>query len=437
MKKKKKVEGKSEKNNSDQIQSAKKDEKKDYKSDRLMIVVKVFAVICLFVLLGDILLVFYTKNKQDNSRTFFSSLNGYVYLADSYYGVGSNNVDSKDGYEKASLTKYDSKYRKVWMKKFNSKYNSTYYNIVSDGDYLLAVGSYEKTKEEVKAKLRTALFVKYDHDGKVIFKKDLQILGNSKFVNLLVLDDGYIVVGQSIYPNDVLGNQNTGGAIIIKYSKDGDVIWQQNVGGNKSGLFNDVIKSGDYLYAVGKDATRYGLVAKYSLDGEKIKAVSYAKTDTFGFSSIVQVGSNFICVGAKKVVEDDEYDHDTDGLLVEYNSDLEKKNEKTYKDTKNGIERFNKVVVDNDKNLVLVGHEAILDDENSTAEEYAYYYKSFIIKYDTGFKKKKELIYHEKLDDYFTDIELINGKYIVGGYTRYKRNRYQPIFIEYSKEFKR
>ena len=402
----------------------------------------------------------------------------------SYYGVGSSNMDD-NGYEKATLYKYDSNYKLLWEKRFKSKYNSTFYNIVEDGDFLLAVGSYEKTKEENEEKLDkevkshtakvdwidkvvptaqiqystrenaekivvtlvneseeititnngTSREYTFNKDGEVLFKKDLQILGNSKFVNLLVLDDGYVVVGQSIYANNVLGNDDSGGAIIIKYDKDGKEIWRQNTGGNKSGLFNSVIQDGDYLYAVGKDATRYGMIAKYTLDGEKEKAVSYAKTDTIGFSNIVKFGDQFICVGAKKIKEDDEYDHDIDGLLVAYNSNLEKTNEVTYKDTKKGLERFNDIIVDKD-NLIVVGHEAVVDKENSTSKEYVYNYRSFILKFDSSLKKKEEIIYKENLDDYFTDIKLVKGKYLVSGYKKYKFNKYKTFFVHYSRDFK-
>ena len=155
-------------------------------SKKVMLVVKVALVICLFVLIIDIFFVLYTKNKQDSKKTFFESLNSYVLMDQSYYGVGSSNMDD-NGYEKATLYKYDSNYKLLWEKRFKSKYNSTFYNIVEDGDFLLAVGSYEKTKEENEEKLRTAVLVKYNKDGEVLFKKDLQILGNSKFVNLLIM----------------------------------------------------------------------------------------------------------------------------------------------------------------------------------------------------------------------------------------------------------
>jgi len=300
---------------------------------------------------------------------------------------------------------------------------------------LLAVGSYEKNEDENKDSLRTALFVKYDKNGNIVFKKDLQILGNSKFTNVLVLDDGYIVVGQSIYPNDVLGNEQTGGAIIVKYSKNGKVIWQRNAGGNKSGLFNDVILDGENLYAVGKDATRYGIIVKYSLDGNEEKAVSYAKTDTLGFSSIVKKKDNFIVVGAKKVKEDDEYDHDINGLIVEYNRDLDKINENVFSDKKGGLERFNKVIVDKKNNIVVVGHEAVLDKEKSTKEKNAYSYRGIIVKYDNDLKVINSEVYHKNEDDYFTDLKESNGIYVVSGYHKYNSNSYKTFFKGFERNF--
>lgn len=401
---------------------------------KIKILIRVFVIICVLVLTCDIILVLYKKSENDKKKTFFDSLNGYLLYQNSYYGVGSNNIN-KNSYEKATLTKYNSKYKKVWSNSLDSKYNSTYYQIARDGKYLLAVGSYEKNKSENKDSLRTALFVKYDLNGKIIFQKDLQILGNSKFTNVLVLDDSYIVVGQSIYPNDVLGNEDNGGAIMIKYSKSGKIIWQKNIGGNKSGLFNDVIRDGKYLYAVGKDATRYGIIVKYNLDGEEIKSVSYAKTDTLGFSSIVKKDDHFIVVGAKKVNPDDEYDHDIDGLIIEYNQDLEKINESTYKDKKNGLERFNQVILDQDDHLVVVGHEAVLDQKSSTKKENVYHYRGLIVKYDGKLEEINQSIYYKDKDDYFTDIIENNQGYEVSGYRKYNANHYKPFILNFKRDF--
>ena len=402
-------------------------------------IVKVILVICLLVLIVDVGFLMYTKNKVDKNKTFFTSNNGYVEYNNGYYAVGSDNLN-KNSVERASLTRYDSNYKMVNKKVLKTKYNSTYFNIARDDKYLLAVGSYEKTKEDNEENLRTALFVKYDSLGNIVFRKELQILGNSKFTKVLVEDDGYIVIGQSIYPNNVLGNEKTGGGIIVKYSKDGKIIWQKNYGGNKSGVYNDIVRVGDSYYLTGKDASRYGLLVKYSLDGELEKAVStygILKTDTIGFSSIVNKGKYLYVCGAKKLDEEDEYNHDIDGLIVKYDLDLNKKEDVTFKDDKKGLERFNKIIVDGN-DFVVIGHEAIEDKEKSDDDELAYNYSGIIAKYNSKLKLKNSNIYKNDIDNYFTDISIgSNGKYLVGGYSKYKENRYVDFFVSYDKELSR
>ncbi len=396
--------------------------------------VKIVLVICIIALIVDLGLFMYFKNKSDSRRTFFNSLNSFVKYNNGYYGVGSTNVN-KNSIEQAVLIRYDNNYNKISSKTLKTKYNGTYFDIKKDGDNVVVAGSYEKTKGDNKEGLRTALFIKYDKSGKIIFRKEMQHLGNSKYTKILVLDDGYVVVGQSIYANNVLGNEETGGGIITKYSKDGKVIWEKNYGGNKSGLFNDVILDKDKLVVVGKDAGRYGLIATYTLDGEQIKAVSYAKTDTLGFSSIVKYkGSYYVC-GAKKLVEDDEYDHDIDGLIVKYNKKLKNVKEVKFKDEKKGLERFNKIIIDG-KNLVVVGHESILDKEKSTKDKNEYYYNALINKYDGNLKLVTNSVYKKELDNYFTDIDIVDGNYLVSGYSKYKTNRYSDFFTTYSKDLK-
>ena len=69
----------------------------------------------------------------------------------------------------------------------------------------MAVGSYEASEEEHDNKVRSALIVKYDKKGNLLFENSFQLLGNSKFMNLVKVDAGYLVVGQSVYENMTLG----------------------------------------------------------------------------------------------------------------------------------------------------------------------------------------------------------------------------------------
>ncbi len=393
----------------------------------------IIVVISIIVLLLDGIFVIFTYVKKENNKVYVDSANAFEKLDNGYILVGSNN-DNNKGYEKAKITRYDNNKNKIWEKFYNKGYNSTFFNVKADEDSFVAVGSYEKTKAEKKDKTRTALFVKYDKNGEVIFEKTFQILGNSKFTNVAVVDDGYIVVGQSIFENLTLGIDSRGGGVMIKYDKTGKEVWRTNYGGSKSGLFNDLVVTKDYIYVVGKDAARVGTISKYTLDGERIDTTNYKITDTLGFSSIVKYGNQLIVAGAKKL-SDNEDDYDTDAVIVKYDLNLNQIDEVTYKGK--GMERFNKIILDSDKNLVLIGHTAVKDKEKSTKRLNVFRYDGIIAKYKTNLKKGYVENYGEqKLDDYFTDVKEVDGKYLVSGYSSYKKDGFLSKFITYSKQGK-
>ena len=410
-------------------------------------IITAIVVICILILIIEGGFVLYTYFKRENSKSYFDSINAYEKTSDGYIAVGSNN-DNNKGYEKAKITKYDNKKEKVWEKFYNKGYNSTFSNVAIDEDNYLVVGSFEEKDPEkksknsnpksilVKSEARTALFVKYDSKGEVVFEKKLQILGNSKFVNVKVVDDGYIVVGQSIFENAVLGIDERGGGIIIKYDKTGKEMWRSNYGGAKSGLYNDLYVDKDSIYVVGKDAARVGIISKYTLDGERISTTNYEYTDTLGFSSITKIGNQLIVVGAKKLSED-QNDYDTDALIVKYDLDCDILDEVTYKGEKTGMERFNKVIVDSDNNLVIIGHTAIKDEKESTKRLNVFRYDGILVKYKPSLKKTYSEHYGEtNYDDYFTDIEEVDNNYLVSGYSSYKKDGYLSKFITYSKQGK-
>ncbi len=385
-------------------------------------------IICFLVILFDLVFFLYKRQKPQDYSNYFDSVNAFSDISDGYIGVGSNN-DNDQNYEKAKLTKFDGKMEKVWEKYYNRGYNSTFYNVAVDDDGYVAVGSVQKDKNEKKNHTTSALIVKYDSDGKEQFSRTLQILEKSVFKNVVVLDDGYLVVGQSIYDNSTLGNSSEGGAILIKYDKNGEILFRKNYGGNKSGLYNDLVVDGDYIYAVGKDYGRVGIISKYRLNGEYLSTSTYQYTDTLGFTGITKIDNDFVLVGAKKISED-EFDHDIDGLVVKYNENLEKISEVLYQG--DGLERFNVCKKDNKNNLVIVGHSAILNKEKSTKEKNVYRYYGLLAKYKSDLKEVYVEQYGDGNDDYFTDVVPIYERYFVSGYSKYKKQGYFSKFLTYS-----
>ena len=192
-------------------------------SKRYKKIIKLIIITCLIVLLFDGLFFLYQKNYNKQSKTYFDSINSFELLDNSYIAVGSNNNNS-NYFEKAKITKYDKNKEKLWETLYNNGYNSSFFAVKKDDDDFIAVGDFESNKKEHQNKTRSALIVKYSDTGKELAEARFQVLGDSKFTNILVVDDGYIVVGQSIYENMTLGLSNKGGAFIIKYDKNLSVI---------------------------------------------------------------------------------------------------------------------------------------------------------------------------------------------------------------------
>lgn len=398
-------------------------------SKKMKSIITVIVVFCIIILVVDVFYIFSQKKSTKAESTYFDSVNAFRSIKKGYIAVGSNNDNSKN-YEKAKITKYNEKHEKLWEKFYNRGYNSTFYHVEEAEDGYVAVGSFQRTKKEREENTSTALFVKYDKEGKEEFSKTLQILGNSKFKSVLVVEDGYIVVGQSIYENSTLGMSDEGGAIILKYDKSGEILWQDNYGGNKSGLYNDLVIVNDAIYAVGKDYGRLGIINKYTLQGERVQTVTYRYTDTLGFTGVTLLGEELVVVGSKKVNED-EYDHDIDGLVVKYNQNLEQLDTIIYKDT--GLERFNRVTTDKDHNLIVVGHTAILDKEKSTKNKNVYRYYGLLAKYKENLKEVYVERYGDGSNDYFTDVLSLGDKYLVSGYSKYKKQGYFSKFVTYNR----
>ncbi len=399
---------------------------------KIMKVLKIISIICILIILVESGFLIYRYFNTKEKKAYIDLVNAYDYNSSSYVTVGSNNNNDKS-YEKAKITRYSKDLKKVWEKVYNKGYNGSFLNVKMDGTSYLAVGNYEASKEEHKNSIRTALFVKYSKDGDIEFEKEFQVLGNSKFTDVYVVEDGYLVTGQSIYENSTLGFSPDGGAFLIKYSKDGEVIWKKNYGGSKSGVYNSLLVKDNYIYTVGKNYARVGILSKYDMDGNLLKTTEYQFTDTFGFSGISVVGEHLVVVGGKKVVEN-ENDYNTDALVVLYDLDGNYIREISY--GKKGIERYNKVAVDSHNNIIAIGRVGNYDKKKSTDKKNVFTYDGIIGKYKGNLKEIQVEKYGDNMDDYFTDVKVINGKYLVSGYSSYEENSYLSKFVTYSDALK-
>ncbi len=383
-------------------------------------------IICAIIIVVEILYVSYCVFYRGKKSIYFEGINAVETSGDSFVCVGSNN-DNDNHYEKAKISMFNNKREKTFEKLYNVGYNSAFFGVLTDGDDSVAVGSYEKTEDDNKNLVRKALIVKYDKEGNVLFENDFGVLDNSKFTSIIKYDSDYYVTGQSIYKNTRVGDKD-GGAILAKYDKDGNLLWNITYGSSKSAIFNDLIIVGDYIYAVGTDENYIGVIVKFDMDGNYIDYNDYKTTDSIGFSGIVNINNYIYVSGAVKSGYPD-----TDAIIVKYNLKCRYIDQVIY--SGKGVERFNKLIVDDQNNLVVIGTMGIV--KKSSKNNYGEYnYDGIIGKYNTRLKNIDLVTYGTERDDYFNDVINFGGNYLVVGYSSYEDGSYMSKFIKYSKALK-
>ena len=425
-----------------------KKNKKELKVEQKRLVkwLRVIIVLCIAIIVIEacyIGLSYYNRTKSvvytDTLNSFKETDDGYLVVGNSDFKKSEFNSYQKD-YNKAKFSKYNSDFEVEFESAYTKGYSSYFSDVIEYNDGFIAVGGAQYDEQQVEDNATDGLVVLYDKEGKQVDTKSVQIAGDTTFNKVLLVDDGFIVVGQSILQNMVIGNDPDGGALIIKYDFDLNEVWRANYGGSKSAIFNDAVIDGDYLYLVGKDATRYGMIAKYTLDGEKVFVKSYEYTDTVGFSSIVKVGDEFIVAGSKTInIDAKDEDKVTEGLVVKYDADGNVLDEVTF--SRNNALRFNKIVSDGD-DLIVVGHTYKKDEEKST-DKYNYLdYRGIIVKYNTDLEKKANNKENGSGVDYFSDVIVTDDGYLVGGATSSEElgsnnKDYRTYFLKYNKDLER
>ena len=405
---------------------------KKKREKKILITLKMISILCIIILVFEIGYLIHRKYFNTGESIYFDSINAISYINNNFVSVGSNN-NNENHYEKAKLSFYDDKRHKVYEKIYSKGYNSAFFDVdVSDNTYV-AVGSYEASHNDHINGTRKALIVAYDNDGNVIFDKDFGVLENSKFMSVKIVDDGYLVVGQSIYEAMTVGFSSEGGAFLIKYDKNGKIKWKTNYGESKSAIFNDLYILDDYIYVVGSDYGKVGIILKYDLNGNLLKKTEYQYTDSFGFTGIAVNGESIFVSGGKRIIGEEDSGR-IDGLIVKYDFDCNYLDEVSYDEDMQ--ERFNKILMLDDDNLLIIGSMSSYDKDKTVKDVNVLKYDGVIAKYREDLKLIKAVSYGEDRDDHFTDMIVLDNSYLVTGYSSYEDKSYMSKFIIYSDALK-
>ena len=122
--------------------------KRNTHNRKIMRLIKLSTMICLFILIIEIIYIGYNLIYNSKKSLYFDGVNSIVKNGKNYVAVGSNN-DNDNYFEKAKISLYNSKKEKTFEKLYNIGYNSSFFGVIVDyEDNIVAVGSYEKTVEE-------------------------------------------------------------------------------------------------------------------------------------------------------------------------------------------------------------------------------------------------------------------------------------------------
>ena len=252
-------------------------------------------------------------------------------------GYESTNIDDfpNVGFRNAMIIKYDVDGNALWKKSWGGNDSDVFYQIILTKDGFVVVGSFTSTNiDGMENKgCSDAIIIKYDKDGNLLWQKNWGGTGNDEFTNLIQTEDeNFYVVGKST-STDIDGIENKGSedAVIVKYDKNGNLIWQKNWGGNDNDKFDNLIVTDDGVVVIGDCSSLNierlenkgsidAVIVKYDKNGNLIWQKNWGGDGNDMFNGIVQTKSgNYVVVGENNsFIEGLTNMIDLDAMIIEF-----------------------------------------------------------------------------------------------------------------------
>ena len=189
---------------------------------------------------------------QKKEISYLDTIDAITVSDNVIYAVGRNNDNDKE-LTKAKYTIYDNKQEKIYEKLYNTGYTSRFYDLLVDDEDIVIVGEYEKTKKDYKNNNSTAVILKYDEEGQLLFEKEVS---GTKFYDVFVCDDGYLAIGTSYDKNKTKG-------VLVKFHTDGTLDWKKEYGTENTEFIAGVFYQG-VIYVAGIE-NKSGISSKRGL----------------------------------------------------------------------------------------------------------------------------------------------------------------------------
>ncbi|HIT21966.1 MAG TPA: hypothetical protein IAB56_03190 [Candidatus Scybalousia intestinigallinarum] len=265
------------------------------------------------------LIVFYDKDGKlvwknelaTSGNTIFYDVDS---VSDGYIVVGQS-LSDQTGENGAVIAKYSTSGSLVWKKYFGSTDSTAFKAVEVAKDKIYAVGLDQK---DMGILVCFQLNGQYSWHKEYLYTDDLGLSDIYYFKNNL-----YVVGGKKVLDSDSTDNEritsNTD-ALILKYSLDGELLFEKSFGGSNLEHYNSLTAYGSNLYVVGYSNStdsglkiftdgvkKAGIFVKYDLDGEMEKKTVYGGSNDDNLTAIVTDNSNLYITG---------YSNSKDGNLL-------------------------------------------------------------------------------------------------------------------------
>ncbi|MBQ7790101.1 MAG: hypothetical protein IJ399_02435 [Bacilli bacterium] len=287
----------------------------------------------------DELISSFDKNNSDYLESIeIDKKNNYIVIGE----TTSSDIEgfpSKGGLD-CLIMKYDNNWNLLWTNSYGGKKSDYLYDLTIDDDnnYYVVGETYSTDITNLTngyALNGAAVILKYDENGNLLWERFWGGSGSDSFNSIIMDKDGGVIVVGETSSLEIEGSLQTSShfiGVIIKYDKDGNVVWLKKYLGDKSINFNYITNSNDggFLVTGSSAATNFedlenigsadALFLKFDSSFNIENKILYGGTLGDGFTKVIESDDFYYFLGDTSSVEikDSVDDSSNDSLIVKY-----------------------------------------------------------------------------------------------------------------------
>ena len=318
-----------------------------------------------------------------------------------------------------------------WQKSWGGKSLDLFSNTIEteDGNFILFGSSSSKDIEGLPNKgSNDIIILKYDKNGNMLWQKSLGGNGGELLDNVIETEDGNFILFGYTSSTDIEGLSNKGSndIIILKYDKNGNMLWQKSWGGNDSDYLNNVIETEDgnfILFGNSRSTDIEGLpnkgsvdaiILKYDKNGNMLWQKCWGGNDDDVSNKVIETeDGNFILFGTSSSTDIEGLPNkgSADAIILKYDKNGNMLWQKSWGGNKSDVS--NNVIETEDGNFILFGRSSSTDIEGLPNKGLN---DIIIVKYDKDGNLMWQNSWGGNSDDVLNNvIEIEDGNFILFG----------------------